>query len=183
MIRLASSSDEAVKSLAETAQMMLNSEDIMRALTCSGPKPVSATTNVIQTFVQVPDFEDSHLNGQFEGDFSVASHFKLNILNVEEWNVLFAAVNARLRQTVDVYTSLTPEKDISPEPVPAAVQAHVDECVQALELLHSALTLERNKRQQLEQEVMDVQVVIAKALVDLATVPLPSLATLQKFRS
>ena len=183
MIRLASSSDEAVKSLAQTAQMMLNSEDIMRALTCSGPKPVSATTNVTQTFVQVPDFEDSCLNGQFEDDFSVASHFKLNILNVEEWNVLFAAVNARLRQTVDVYTSLAPEKDITLEPVPAAVQAHVEECVQALELLHSALTLERNKRQQLEQEVMDVQVVIAKALVDLATVPLPSLATLQKFCS
>jgi len=178
MIRLASSSDEAVKSLAQTAQMMLNSEDIMRALTCSGPKPESATTNVTQTFIQIPEFEDSRLDEQVEGDFS-----KLNILNVDEWNVLFAAVNARLRQTVDVYTSLMPEKDIPPEPVPAVVQAHVEECVQALELLHSALTLERNKRQQLEQEVMDVQVVIAKALVDLATVPLTSLSTLQKFRS
>ena len=183
MIRLASSSDEAVKSLAQTAQMMLNSEAIMRALTCSGPKPVSATTNVTQTFVQVPEDEDSHLNEQGESDFSVGSYSKLNILNVDEWNVLFAAVNARLRQTVDVNTSLTPEKDISPESVSAAFKAHVEECVQALELLHSALTLERNKRQQLEQEVMDVQVVIAKALVDLATVPLPSLATPQKFSS
>ena len=178
MIRLASSSDEVVKSLAQTAQMMLNSEDIMRALTCSDPKPESATTHVTQTFVQIPEFEDSRLDEQVESDFS-----KLNILNVDEWNVLFAAVNARLRQTVDVYTSLMPEKDILPEPVPTVVQAHVEECVQALELLHSALTLERNKRQQLEKEVMDVQVVIAKALVDLATVPLTSLATLQKFRS
>ena len=183
MIRLASSSDETVKSLAQTAQMMLNSEDIMRALTCTGPKPESATTNVTQTFVQVPDFDDSRLDEQGGSDFSAGSYSKLNILNVDEWNVLFAAVNARLRQTVDVYTSLTPKKNNPPEPIPAAVQAHVEECVQALELLHSALTLERNKRQQLEQEVMDVQVVIAKALVDLATVPLPSLATVQKFRS
>ena len=186
MIRLASSSDETAKSLAQTAQMMLNSEDIMRALTCSGPKSVSATTNVTQTFVQVLDFDRNHLNGQCEGDLSVHPdpHLKLNILTIKEWNVLFAAVNARLRQTMDLYASpLVPEKSSFDESVPVIVQAHVEECVQALELLHTALTLERDKRQQLEKEVMDVQVVIAKALVDLATVPLPSVASLQEFRS
>ena len=185
MIRLASSSDDVAKSLAQTAQMMLNSEDIMRALTCSGPKPVSTVTNVTQTFVQVPNFEGNHLNGkgEEEGVFSASSHLKLNILNVEEWNALFSAVNVRLRKTVDLYAPLASDKDIFSKPVATAVQTHVEECVQALELLHAALTLERDKRLQLEKEVMDVQVVIAKALVDLGTVPLPSLTSPQNFRS
>lgn len=68
-----------------------------------------------------------------------------------DWDAMFRAVESRLRQTVGERLALMAE----PQPQDAAgrVQAVVLECVEALEQLHAALMLERDRCGQLEREL------------------------------
>lgn len=69
----------------------------------------------------------------------------------DDWDAMFRAVESRLRQTVGERLAVV----TGPQPQHAAgrVQAIVLECVEALEQLHTALMLERDRCGQLEREL------------------------------
>ena len=180
MIRLASSR-EPLDSPAQTAQMMLTSEDIMRTLTGCGPKPVSAGNYEDQGIVKVDGSGTTPFTGWRDGGLPPDAISKLSIA---DWDDLFCAVTTRLRQVAGAQALTERDKGDRGETgwqgASVGVRASVLECVDALEVLHAALALERSKRQKLEKEVFDVQVAIARAFVDLAAVPLPAQATIDE---
>ena len=64
---------------------------------------------------------------------------------------MFRAVESRLRQTVGERPAVIAEPQ--PQDTAGRVQAVVLECVEALEQLHAALMLERDRCGQLEREL------------------------------
>lgn len=68
-----------------------------------------------------------------------------------DWDAMFRAVESRLRQTVGERLAVMPE--LQPHHAAGRVQAIVLECVEALEQLHTALMLERDRCGQLEREL------------------------------
>lgn len=83
-------------------------------------------------------------------------------LAIEDWDVLYRAVEARLRRAVDSQHVVAP--DAQAHEVEAYVRGIILECVAALEHLHTALTHERSRRGQLERGVLDEQAALARAL-------------------
>ena len=69
----------------------------------------------------------------------------------DDWDAMFRAVELRLRQTVGERLAVMPE--LQPHHAAGRVQAIVLECVEALEQLHTALMLERDRCGQLEREL------------------------------
>jgi hypothetical protein len=69
----------------------------------------------------------------------------------DDWDAMFRAVESRLRQTVGERLAVMPE--LQPHHAAGRVQAIVLECVEALEQLHTALMLERDRCGQLEREL------------------------------
>ena len=86
------------------------------------------------------------------------------LISIEDWDVLFLAVKARLMQTVSEKLAATPVA--KGDEAASLVQCIVLECVAALHHLHTALTHERGLREQLEQEVLEAQAALARALAD-----------------
>lgn len=68
-----------------------------------------------------------------------------------DWDAMFRAVESRLRQTVGERLAVIAESQ--PQDAAGRVQAVVLECVEALEQLHTALMLERDRCGQLEREL------------------------------
>lgn len=131
--------------LAQTAMMMLSSEDIMRMLTCS-PEPDAAISEV------------AHGNAKV-GDANVSS----DIL-IEDWDVLFRAVAARLSASVCERLAQSPElhHDL------AQVRSVVLECVEAMNQLHRALTRERQQRRLPVMEVKGEHTALMQAIAEVA---------------
>lgn len=69
----------------------------------------------------------------------------------DDWDAMFRAVESRLRQTVGERLAVLAESQ--PQDAAGRVQAVVLECVEALEQLHTALMLERDRCGQLEREL------------------------------
>lgn len=69
----------------------------------------------------------------------------------DDWDAMFRAVESRLRQTVGERLAVLPESQ--PQDAAGRVQVIVLECVEALEQLHTALMLERDRCGQLEREL------------------------------
>lgn len=70
-----------------------------------------------------------------------------------DWDAMFRAVESRLRQTVGERPAVIAEPQPQPQDAAGRVQAVVLECVEALEQLHAALMLERDRCGQLEREL------------------------------
>ena len=88
----------------------------------------------------------------------------LNI-SIEDWDILFRAVEERLRRMVyERHTAASPART---HDLRGSAQEIVLECVAALDQLHAALTLERHRRRQLEPDVRDVQAAWSLARVEL----------------
>lgn len=68
-------------------------------------------------------------------------------ITIEDWDALFGAVEARLRMTVG--EPLAAPTGAHAHDAAVGVQTIVLECVAALEQLHTALTHERGRREQL----------------------------------
>ena len=81
---------------------------------------------------------------------------------VEDRDALYRAVEARLRRAVDSQHVVAP--DAQTHEVEADVRGIVLECVAALGHLHTGLTHERARREQLELGVLDAQAALARAL-------------------
>lgn len=89
---------------------------------------------------------------------------------IDDWDALFRAVEDRLRLTVGEPLANMPNKPDAPAHDAAAeVRTIVLECVAALEQLHTALTHERGRREQLERGLHDAQATLARALEKSAT--------------
>lgn len=86
---------------------------------------------------------------------------------INDWDALFRAVEDRLRLTVDEPLANAP--DAAAQDAAAGVRTIVLECVAALEQLHTALTHERGRREQLERGLHDAQATLARALEKSAT--------------
>jgi diguanylate cyclase len=84
---------------------------------------------------------------------------------IGDWDDLLSAVKARLRLTVGALPASTPEPQA--HDAAARTQASVLECVAALDQLHTTLTHELGRRQQLELEVFDAQTALAQARAEL----------------
>jgi hypothetical protein len=82
--------------------------------------------------------------------------------SVQDWDMMFRAVEERLSSAVGKVLVATP--GLEPQTAAVLVQTIVLECVTALGQLHTALTLERGRRQQLEQETGDAQAALARGL-------------------
>ena len=175
MIRLASSPTPHVNSPAKTSQIILNSADIMRTLASSAHTPAATNVSLEKCSVKV----GGSIGSPVELLGSGANSTQSVKLSTSEWNELFFAITARLRQVVGVQTR--GELANNAQHAKPGIQKSILECVEALNVLHTALTLERNWRQQLDKEVFDVQVAIAQALVDLAAAPQSALETISKF--
>lgn len=84
---------------------------------------------------------------------------------ISDWDELFHSVTTRLRLTAGDASSTSA---VSGERgSDSRVLASVLECVEALELLHSALTQERGWRHQLELDFIDAQTELAQTRADL----------------
>lgn len=83
--------------------------------------------------------------------------------SVEDWDLMFRAVEDRLSSAVGKVLVATP--GLEPQTAAVLVQTIVLECVTALGQLHEALTQERGKRHQLEQETERAQAALAGGLV------------------
>ena len=83
--------------------------------------------------------------------------------SAEDWDIMFFAVEERLRTVVGKVKHATPGLD--PLGATLQMQAMVPECLQALGQLHAALTLERDERRQLDQKIAEVQAALAAGLV------------------
>ena len=82
--------------------------------------------------------------------------------SVQDWDMMFRAVEERLSSAVGKVLVATP--GLEPQTAAALVQTIVLECVAALDQLHAALTHERRRRHQLEQETGDAQAALADGL-------------------
>ncbi len=80
---------------------------------------------------------------------------------VADWDDLFSAVKARLRLTVAEH------EDGAPLNGSRRIQTSVLECVLALDQLHSTLAQERERRLELEREVMEAQLALAQTIAAL----------------
>ncbi len=78
---------------------------------------------------------------------------------IGDWDDLFRAVKVRLRLTVGELLAATSQTQANN--TAGRVPAIVLGCVEALDQLHTALTLERGRRHQLELEVADEQTALA----------------------
>jgi hypothetical protein len=85
-------------------------------------------------------------------------------IEIEDWDDLFRAVESRLTLTVGPRLAGTPEPLAGDRA--GRIQVIVLECVSALDQLHTALTHERARCQQLEREVSDAQAGLAMALAN-----------------
>ncbi len=84
---------------------------------------------------------------------------------IDDWDALFRAVEDRLRLTVGEPLANAPNTSDAPtQDAAAGVRTIVLECVAALEQLHTALTHERGRREQLERGLHDAQATLARAL-------------------
>ncbi|MHB1201030.1 MAG: hypothetical protein ACYCZ6_16040 [Polaromonas sp.] len=85
---------------------------------------------------------------------------------IDDWNVLFRAIEDRLRLTVggDPLANALTTTDAPAHEAAVGVRTIVLECVAALEQLHTALTHERGRREQLELAAHDAQAALARAL-------------------
>jgi len=81
---------------------------------------------------------------------------------INDWDALFRAIEDRLRRTVGEPLANAP--DAAAQDAAAGVRTIVLECVAALEQLHTALTHERGRREQLERGLHDAQATLARAL-------------------
>ena len=87
-------------------------------------------------------------------------------VDIEDWDDLFNAVKDRLKK-------IAAERARAVQPPVACVDAlgsadsGVLECVQALDQLHVALSLERTRRRQVEAELLEAQSGLAKTLAEL----------------
>ncbi len=83
-----------------------------------------------------------------------------------DWDELLNAVKARLRQTVGEWLEVTPT---APGHIAAGqvVRTSVLECVAALDQLHTTLTHELGRREQLELEVFDARTALEQARAEL----------------
>lgn len=76
-------------------------------------------------------------------------------ISVEEWDILFCAVEERLRRMVDEHhTAATHPRLYGSR---GSVQETVLECVAALDQLHAALAHERERYHRSEPDVLEVQ--------------------------
>lgn len=82
--------------------------------------------------------------------------------SVQDWDMMFRAVEERLSSAVGKVLVATP--GLEPRTAAVLVQTIVLECVTALGQLHTALTLERGRRQQLERETGNAQAALAGGL-------------------
>jgi len=81
----------------------------------------------------------------------------MNLAGIADWDILFNAVQARLRMCVGAPTG-------SAEGV--LLRTQVLECVTAMEQLQQARQLERGRVEQLEREVIEVRLALAEAHTD-----------------
>lgn len=82
--------------------------------------------------------------------------------SVEDWDLMFRAVEERLSSAVGKVLVATP--GLEPQTAAVLVQTIVLECVTALGQLHEALTQERGRRHQLEQETEKAHAALAGGL-------------------
>jgi hypothetical protein len=85
-------------------------------------------------------------------------------IDVGDWDELFRAVTTRLRVTVGEPLAATSDAWVLD--MEGRIQVIVLECVAALEQLHTALTDERDRREQFEREVLNAQAALARALAN-----------------
>jgi len=85
-------------------------------------------------------------------------------IDIGDWDELFHAVTSRLRLTVGEPLDAAPETQA--HDAAGGVQVIVLECVAALDQLHTALTHERGRREQLEREIFNAQAALARALAN-----------------
>ena len=133
--------------LAETAMMMLKSEEIMRMMTCCGPESDAALAEVAQSNVKV---EDTNLSSD---------------ILIEDWNALFRSITARLSACVGERLAQMP--DLQPHDL-AQVRAVVLECVEAMSQLQLALTRERLQRRLPVMELMGEHTALIQAIAKVA---------------
>ena len=85
---------------------------------------------------------------------------------VEDWDVMYGAVTARLRAAVGAHRHAPALSNT--EDTTLRLRADVIECVVALELLHATLVHEVGRRRRLELDAFDVRAALALARAELA---------------
>ncbi len=91
---------------------------------------------------------------------------------VHDWDLMFCAVEDRLSSAVGKVLYATPGMELHAET--AMLQTIVLECVTALSQLHEALTQERGRRHQLEQETAEAEAALASGLARTTPAPGPA---------
>lgn len=86
-------------------------------------------------------------------------------ISIEDWDILFRAVEERLRRMVDERHTVTSHPRMND--LRGSVQETVLECIAALDQLHAALTHERELYYQLEPDVRDIQAARGQSRVEL----------------
>lgn len=178
MIRLASSPTPHFRNLVDTALTMLRSESFRRVSMRHDPEASTAAIDMPRACAKVDDVDTTpttppahvQLSGQ-------PSH-----IDIEDWDDLYRAVEARLKETVGERLALAPEPQATRDTA-GRVQVIVLECVAALDQLHTSLTLERSRRYQLELELLAAKTALAQALAELVATPSSSPADLSRIAS
>jgi len=85
---------------------------------------------------------------------------------IGDWDDLLSAVKARIRSTIGEWLAATPGPQL--HDIAGRFHASVQECMEALDQLHTTLTHELGRRQQLEREVLHAQTALAQARAELA---------------
>jgi len=83
---------------------------------------------------------------------------------IEDWEDLFSAVKARLREAVGGGLAATSEPNGHDT---GRIRASVLDCVAALDQLHTTLAHELSRRRQLQHEIFDAQAALAQARAEL----------------
>lgn len=177
MIRLASSPEPHVKSMALTASMEFNSRGSLRQAKPCSPEPEAIQAPPL--CVQAAAIVDARLVADALRPVPLASTLASNPsleIAISDWDDLFHAVEARLKAAVET----RPEQALAAQPPGAAsvVQTVVLECITALDQLHVALMHERQLLGR--PALVDAQAAATRAFAGLVGIPSTSLASIEE---
>lgn len=147
MIRLASSNEPNMKLLARSALTILSSPELMKTSRSRLPEASGAALDVLRDWAKADgdsiDIRPASVASAISALTVSAPDRPLEIA-IEDWNVLFRAVEARLLLSVGDKLASVPKSRAGE--AADLVQSTVLECVTALHQLHLALTQERDQR-------------------------------------
>lgn len=157
MIRTIHTPSPEVEKLAYSALAILT-QDVVSAPNCPQPEASDGAVDRLQTCAGLDELATTEPLGH------ARQAVRSLAIAVDDWDLMFRAVEERLRIAVGERLVATP--GLTAQDAACPIQGIVLECVLALDQLHMALNQERDQRVRLELEIADAQAALARALTD-----------------